>query len=201
MTPADFLDLLHRQRVLPVLRLDSGEAAVAAATALLGSGLSMVELTATTPEWPEALRQVGATAQASAGSVVGLGTVTDATIAEKALAAGAQFLVSPWSAPEVRAVAADAGVPFLEGAFTPGEVATAAALGPVKLFPAAVGGPGLLRSVRDVLPDAVIVPTGGIALADVPTWLSAGAHAVGVGSDLLRPGAAEQLARLLELLR
>lgn len=198
---ADFLDLLHRQRVLPVLRLDSGEAAVAAATALLGSGLSMVELTATTPGWPEALRQVGATAPASAGSVVGLGTVTDATIAEKALAAGAQFLVSPWSAPEVRAVAADAGVPFLEGAFTPGEVAAAAALGPVKLFPAAVGGPGLLRSVRDVLPDAVIVPTGGIALADVPTWLSAGAHAVGVGSDLLRPGAAEQLARLLELLR
>lgn len=199
MTAADFLDLLRRQRVLPVLRLDSYESAVAAATVVFGSGLSMVELTATTPGWAEALREVRA--NAPVGAVVGLGTVTDDTVAEKALAAGAQFLVSPWPAAAVRAVAADAGVPFLEGAFTPGEIAAAAALGPVKLFPAVVGGLGLLRSVKDVLPDAIIVPTGGIALADVPAWLSAGAHAVGVGSDLLRPGAAEELVRLLERLR
>jgi 2-dehydro-3-deoxyphosphogluconate aldolase/(4S)-4-hydroxy-2-oxoglutarate aldolase len=55
-----------------------------------------------------------------------------------------------------------------------------------------------VRSLLQLLPDTVIVPTGGIALEDVPRWLGAGSHAVGVGSDLLAPGAFDRLAGLLE---
>jgi 2-dehydro-3-deoxyphosphogluconate aldolase / (4S)-4-hydroxy-2-oxoglutarate aldolase len=132
-----------------------------------------------------------------ADATVGLGTVTSADIARRALDCGARFLVSPWPVPEVREVAHRAGVPFLEGAFSPGEVADVASRGPVKLFPAHVGGPQLLRSLKAVLPEAVIVPTGGIALVDVARWLDAGSYAVGVGGDLLAPGGFDRLATLL----
>jgi 2-dehydro-3-deoxyphosphogluconate aldolase / (4S)-4-hydroxy-2-oxoglutarate aldolase len=174
---------IGRQQVLPVLRLPSADQAVRAAAAVLAAGLPVVELTATTPDWEKALTAVHA--ELPAGGSVGLGTVIDARTAEAAIAAGAAFLVSPWAAPAVRAVAVAAGVPFLEGALSPTEVAAAAAHGPVKIFPASSVGIGHLSALRAVLPTAVLVPTGGIKLADVPRWLAAGAHAVGVGTDLL----------------
>jgi 2-dehydro-3-deoxyphosphogluconate aldolase/(4S)-4-hydroxy-2-oxoglutarate aldolase len=179
----DVIAEIGRQRVLPVLRLPSAEQAVQAAGTVLAAGLPVVELTATTPEWEKALAAVYA--DLPPGGSVGLGTVTDAETAAAAIAAGAAFLVSPWAAPAVRAVAADAGVPFLEGALSPTEVATAARYGPVKVFPASSVGTGHLTALRAVLPGAVLIPTGGIRLADVPRWLAAGAHAVGVGNDLL----------------
>ena len=195
MTERQLLDQLAGQRVLPVLRTPSADEAVRAAGEVVAAGLTVVELTATTPDWPSALREVVASSPSE--TLVGLGTVTDADTALRAVDCGAAFVVSPWSVPDVRRVTDTVGIPFLEGAFSPGEIAAAATQGPVKLFPAHVGGVQLLVSIRALLPDAVIVPTGGIALDDVPSWLSAGAHAVGVGSALLQPGV---LARLPELL-
>jgi len=191
-----FLERIHRQRVLPVLRLGSADEALAAAQSLLRQRLRVIELTATTPDWMNVLRKLQTAVPDDA--LVGLGSVVDEATARAAVDAGASFLVSPWPSPMVRAVARDAGMPFLEGAFSPGEFAAVAERGPVKLFPAHVGGPQMLRSLLALLPDAVVVPTGGISLHDVTAWLSAGAHAVGVGSDLLRPGAAEVLRPLLE---
>jgi 2-dehydro-3-deoxyphosphogluconate aldolase/(4S)-4-hydroxy-2-oxoglutarate aldolase len=191
----ELLPRLREQLVLPVLRLPDAASAVTAAESALAAGLPVVELTATTPGWDVALTRLVADHD---GAVVGLGTVVSADIARRAIDDGAAFLVSPWPAPEVRKEAAAAGVAFVEGAYSPGEVADVASRGPVKLFPAHVGGPQLVRSLLQLLPDAVIVPTGGIAAEDVPRWLDAGAHAVGVGSDLLAPGAFDRLAGLLE---
>jgi 2-dehydro-3-deoxyphosphogluconate aldolase/(4S)-4-hydroxy-2-oxoglutarate aldolase len=185
---------LARQRVLPVLRLPSGAAAIEAAFAMFDVGLELVELTATTPGWESALRE---TVRANPKAGVGLGTVTDAEIADRAIQAGARFLVSPWPVPVARAIANAAGVLFIEGAFTPAEVAAGVKKGPTKVFPAHVGGPAYLRSLLAVLPGAVLIPTGGIALTDVGEWLQAGATAVGIGSDLLRPGAADLLREAL----
>ena len=75
-----------------------------------------------------------------------------------------------------------ARIPFIEGGFTPAEVAAAAGRGIAKLFPAHVGGPAYLRSLLAVMPGAKIMPTGGIPLAHVQSWLDAGALAVGIGS-------------------
>jgi 2-dehydro-3-deoxyphosphogluconate aldolase/(4S)-4-hydroxy-2-oxoglutarate aldolase len=192
------IDQLRNQRVLPVLRLPSAAEASKAATAMFELGLDVVELTATTPDWEAALRDTVADADPTAA--IGLGTVTDADIAERAIQAGARFLVSPWPVPAVRDVADATGVLFIEGAFTPGELA--AGVGPfnqrpTKLFPAHVGGPQYLKSMLAVLPGATVIPTGGIALTDVSIWLDAGATAVGIGSDLLKPGAAEALRSVL----
>lgn len=193
--PEALLARLLEQRVLPVLRLPTAGDAAAAAGSMFAAGLRVVELTATTAGWEQAVADTQR--GAPLGAVLGLGTVTDPEVARRAVQSGVQFLVSPWPAPKVREVARAAGVAFLEGAFSPGEVAAAAARGPVKVFPAHVGGPSYVASLRQLLPGAVLVPTGGIALREVAAWLDAGAAAVGIGSDLLRPGATQRLSELL----
>jgi 2-dehydro-3-deoxyphosphogluconate aldolase / (4S)-4-hydroxy-2-oxoglutarate aldolase len=168
---------IERAVVVPVVREDGADEALAVAGWLIEQGLEVVELTASTPGWERAVSALD-------GVVVGAGTLRTREDAERAVASGAQFLVTPCPAPDVRAVAEAAGVPLLEGGFTPGEVLAATDRGIAKLFPAHVGGTELLRSILALSPGARIVPTGGIRLADVPAWLDAGAYAVGIGSEL-----------------
>ena len=179
--PAGFTDALRRARVVPVLRTDSAAQALGAIDRLVPAGVSMIELTSTTPDWERALASATA---AHPRVTFGLGTVWDAETARCAARLGASFLVSPGRAVEARAVAEAAGIPFLEGGFTPTEIVQASAAGPAKLFPAGLGGPEHLRALLAVLPGRHLVPTGGVRLAEVPRWLAAGALAVGVGSDL-----------------
>jgi 2-dehydro-3-deoxyphosphogluconate aldolase / (4S)-4-hydroxy-2-oxoglutarate aldolase len=168
---------LDRAVVVPVVREESADEARSVAAWLIEQGLEIVELTASTPGWE---RAVGSLEDV----IVGVGTLRTREDAERAVAAGARFLVTPCPAPDVRAVADAANVPLLEGGLTPGEVLAAADRGIAKLFPAHVGGTALLRSILALSPGARIVPTGGIGLADVPAWLDAGAYAVGIGSEL-----------------
>jgi 2-dehydro-3-deoxyphosphogluconate aldolase/(4S)-4-hydroxy-2-oxoglutarate aldolase len=186
------LTAIERTRLLPVLRCASGGDAVAQARRLVDAGLAVVELTATTPDWPDALTTVRTELP---GVTVGLGTVVTVEDAELAVSLGADFLVSPYPVLHVAAAASAAGVPLLQGAFSPSELAAVTARGVAKLFPAHVGGVGYLRSVLAVLPGARIVPTGGIRLGDVGAWLAAGAFAVGVGSDLTAEGDIEARVR------
>ncbi|GAA3373750.1 MULTISPECIES: bifunctional 4-hydroxy-2-oxoglutarate aldolase/2-dehydro-3-deoxy-phosphogluconate aldolase [Streptomyces] len=179
--------VLAAQRLLPVLRSADADRAVAAAARLLGAGCRTVELTTSTPGWARAVtRAAGLRDARGRTAVIGVGTVTTAAQARAALEAGAAFLVSPHPAPEVREAAARHGTPFLEGGFTPGEIAAAVRDGgAAKVFPAHVGGPDFIRSLRAVLPSgALLVPTGGIRPGEVRAWLDAGAAAVGVGSGL-----------------
>jgi 2-dehydro-3-deoxyphosphogluconate aldolase / (4S)-4-hydroxy-2-oxoglutarate aldolase len=173
---------IGRAVVVPVVREDAAARALEVADWLIEQGLGVIELTASTPGWDGALAELRTRAPEV---LLGAGTLRTREDAERALALGADFLVTPCPAPEVRAVAT---VPMIEGGFTPGEVLAAADRGMAKLFPAHVGGPALLRSILALSPQARIVPTGGIGLADVPTWIDAGAVAVGIGSEL-RPSA------------
>jgi 2-dehydro-3-deoxyphosphogluconate aldolase/(4S)-4-hydroxy-2-oxoglutarate aldolase len=182
MDHAEIEQAIATARLLPVLRTPDAAGAVRAASVLLEAGLGVVELTATTPGWAGALRDLR---HAHTEAVLGAGTVTTAADARRAIEAGADFLVSPYPVEAVRSFAGGTGTVFLEGGFTPAEVAAASARGIAKLFPAHVGGPAYLRSILAVLPDARIVPTGGIRLAEVRDYLDAGAYAVGVGSDLV----------------
>jgi 2-dehydro-3-deoxyphosphogluconate aldolase/(4S)-4-hydroxy-2-oxoglutarate aldolase len=175
----DFRTTLAAQRVLPVLREPDPASATARVEVLLAAGCRVVELTTSTRDWPTALANC-----VRPDALIGVGTVTTAAQARTAIDGGAAFLVSPYPSPEVRAVAAAAGVLFVEGGFTPGEIAAAASRGPAKVFPAHVGGPTFIRSLRAVLPDALLIPTGGISGSQVDEYLAAGAFAVGVGSGL-----------------
>ena len=179
-----FVDQVSRARVIPVLRTQSAEEAVKAAGRCFDAGLTMVELTATTTDWPLALQQVR---KDHPGRLVGIGTVLDEAAALRAIDAGADFVVSPCPVPTVRG-ALEGQIPLMEGGLTVGEILAAAQHGVAKLFPAHVGGVTYLRSLLAIAPDSRIVPTGGIPLADVSQWLAAGATAVGVGRDLLEAG-------------
>jgi 2-dehydro-3-deoxyphosphogluconate aldolase / (4S)-4-hydroxy-2-oxoglutarate aldolase len=163
------------------VREDGAGRALAVADWLIQQGLDVIELTASTPDWEPAVTELR---ERAPRVLVGVGTLRTRQDAERAVAAGASFLVTPCPAPDVRAVADAAEVPLLEGGFTPGEVLAACDRGIAKLFPANVGGIELLRSILALSPGARIVPTGGIRLADVHAWLQAGAYAVGIGSEL-----------------
>lgn len=202
------LELLGRARVIPVIRRPASEDAIESCQSVLALGAEaarrrpgadgwpgVIELTATTPDWP---RVLAAVRSAAPWAVAGLGTVTDADTAASAVREGAAFLVSPFPSADVRTVADRAGVPFIEGGFTPGEIAVSARHGAAKLFPATPAGPGYLRSILEVIPGARVIPTGGIGLDKVAGWLDAGAYAVGVGGGLAAdPDAAELLATVL----
>ncbi|WP_434739638.1 bifunctional 4-hydroxy-2-oxoglutarate aldolase/2-dehydro-3-deoxy-phosphogluconate aldolase [Micromonospora sp. SH-82] len=175
---------LAATRLLAVIRGTDTAAAIAAGTALLNEGVSVVEVALTTPgalTAIEALRQA-----APEGCLVGAGTVLTTADVADVVAAGAQFVVTPAVVDSI-GEAARRGLPVAAGALTPTEAYTAVRLGAgvVKLFPAAVGGPVYLKAIRDPFPDLPLVAVGGVGLAEVPAYLAAGAIAVGVGGPLV----------------
>ena len=167
-------------RVVPVLRLPDGDAAARATADCFDAGLDVVELTATTSGWQDTLGRVRAD---HPDRIIGVGTVLNADTARSAIDLGAYFLVSPCPVPSVREAAGSTA--FVEGGMTVAELVDAGSRGLAKLFPAHIGGPQFLRSVLAVAPTLRVIPTGGIRLGDVATWLDAGAFAVGVGSDIV----------------
>lgn len=171
--------------IVAILRAHADAHLAAVCETLVAAGVTCLELTLTTPGANGALTAL----RARLGSHValGMGSVTTRHQAESALAAGAEFLVSPGVCAEVAACAAEHNVACYPGAWTPTEVITAWSLGApaVKLFPAASGGPRHLRDLRGPLPDIPLVPTGGVGLDEIGAYVAAGAAAVGLGGPLL----------------
>ncbi|GGC42009.1 KHG-KDPG bifunctional aldolase [Siccirubricoccus deserti] len=175
---------LRRARVVPVIRTSTAALAATACDWLRAEGLRILEITLTTPDAIGLIRNLAA----QPGLLVGAGTVPDTAAAEACLAAGAQFLVTPWVAPEIAAAARAAGACAMLGAMTPTEIRAARAAGAdvVKLFPASsAGGPAHVKAVRAVFPDTVFCPTGGVDAANAPDYLAAGAAFVGIGGKLV----------------
>jgi 2-dehydro-3-deoxyphosphogluconate aldolase / (4S)-4-hydroxy-2-oxoglutarate aldolase len=194
------LDAIGAQRIVPVIRSADADDAVATARAAAAAGMTVVELTLTTPAVYDALRELRAD-----GLVLGLGSILDASDVAPAVDAGAEFVVSFGSVPSLAATAHDAGVHAIEGAFTPGEVsaATAAGADAVKIFPARLVSPAYLGDLLTVLPSVRLLPTGGIEPPAASAWLEAGAWAVGIGGALgtvASVGAAEVERRCREAL-
>ena len=150
------------------------------------AGLAVAEITMTVPD---AIDAISAITKRFPGKVlVGAGTVTDSQTAERAIDAGAGFIVTPCVLPEVIDAARRADVAVLPGALTPGEVFEAFRRGGdmVKVFPAqSVGGAGYVRALRGPFPDIPLVPTGGVTLDNMADMFRAGAAAVGVGTELI----------------
>ncbi len=194
-----FIEALRAARVVAVLRAADEAALAAQLDHAVAGGVRALEITTTGAGWEKVL--AAAASSAPEGTLVGAGTVTTTAQVEQALEAGATFLVSTYRvAPEV--LEAAGAIPFVQGGFTPAEIAGVAALpgagtGVAKLFPATTGGIAHLRAVKDVLPEVAIMPTGGISPATAADWLDAGALAVGIGGALFR----EPVESIRELLR
>jgi 2-dehydro-3-deoxyphosphogluconate aldolase/(4S)-4-hydroxy-2-oxoglutarate aldolase len=174
-------EAIVRSGVVAILRAPTADAFGAVSDVLVAAGITAIEVTLTSRGALNAL--AGLHRQLPPGVAVGAGTVLSLDDAKAAVDAGATFLVSPVHLPALDGFP----VPVYPGAFTPTEIFTAARGGAplVKLFPASAVGPRFLRDLRGPLPDIRIMPTGGIEIADVATWLSAGAAAVGLGGPLI----------------
>ena len=175
---------LERDRALAVVRAPRVDDPAALCRALAAGGIRTVEFTFTTP----GVEAVIAEAVRGADNViVGAGTVTDARSAEAAVAAGAQFLVTPGISEGAAGVAREAGIPILLGALTPSEVMRALALGAaaVKIFPAGLVGPAYLTDLRGPFPGVPVVPSGGLDAGNAADWMRAGALAVTAGSSVV----------------
>ena len=176
--------------IVPVVRAANAEQAWLACRALRAGGIDVLEVTMTVPDAPTLIREL--VAQFGDEVLVGAGTVLDAETARACIRAGAEFIVSPGFDAEIVRAAHDAGKPALPGALTPTEVMAAMKAGAdiIKVFPAsAMGGAKYLRSLRGPFPHARLLPTGGVNASTAREFISAGAVALGVGSELIDPKA------------
>ena len=189
---------IARSRLVAVVRATSIDALPNVVSVLIENGITVIELTLTTPDAIRSMTQLKSVWGDRA--FIGMGTVTTKQQARDCIAAGAQFLVTPITVPEIAHIATEAGVPILMGAFSPTEVATAWDSGAtaVKVFPASQVGPSYLRELRGPFPEIVTMPSGGVTIDDIPAWLSAGASAVSLGGSLIGSAFSGDLAGLAE---
>lgn len=171
--------------VIAILRSRTPHHFAATADALHDAGVRAVEFTLTTPGVLPAMREYAQSKPA--GLALGAGTVMTPYDAQRAVEAGATYLITPAICPDVIREALFLGVPVLPGALTPSEIVAAWREGArmVKLFPASMGGPDYLKAIRAPLPHIPLIPTGGIRLDQAPAYLAAGATALGMGSPLV----------------
>ncbi|UCH26450.1 MAG: bifunctional 4-hydroxy-2-oxoglutarate aldolase/2-dehydro-3-deoxy-phosphogluconate aldolase [Trueperaceae bacterium] len=185
----EVLERIAETRLVAILRLPDLSRALRLSVALLEGGANVQEFTLTNPEALEAIEEVRAKLPAfnEGQAAIGAGSVRNLAEAEAAITAGAQFIVTPITQLEVIAACKEAGVAIIPGAFTPTEIATAWEAGAdfVKVFPARVLGPGYIKDILAPMPYLKLMPTGGVDLENLGTYLDHGAVAVGVGGNLL----------------
>lgn len=194
---------IKRAGVIAILRGDYPLPTVLAfANALLAGGVTALEVTLNSTAALTAVH----TLSHSVGRrmLIGAGTARTADQARAAVAAGAQFVVSPNFDPAIATLADIGDWLYLPGVFTATEAQNAVNAGCrlLKLFPADAAGPRYLRALRAPLDDVDFVPTGGVNAANAADYARAGAAAVGVGSALLEgpdQPLAEVQARAAEL--
>lgn len=171
-------------RLVAIIRGTDIDATVAATTTLIDSGVRVLEIALTLHDAAEAIRQVSQ--DCPDGVLVGAGTALTPRDVDTAVEAGATFIVTPTFSAAVP-YAISNGVGVLAGAYSPTEIQAVldAGAAAAKLFPASAVGPAFIRAVRDPLPDARIIPVGGVSLDTIPGYLAAGAFGVGVGGPLV----------------
>ncbi|KUO15151.1 bifunctional 4-hydroxy-2-oxoglutarate aldolase/2-dehydro-3-deoxy-phosphogluconate aldolase [Streptomyces dysideae] len=200
MTGTDLAPVLAGARVMPVLTVPSAATAGPLADALAAGGARCAEVTFRTSDAEQVLKEMAA----HGGLAVGAGTVLTPEQVDRAVAAGARFVVSPGFDEAVVAKCRDLGVPVVPGIATATELMRAlkAGLDTVKFFPAEpLGGIPMLRALAAPFPRARFVPTGGIGAPRLPAYLAAPAVLAVGGSwmataDHLRRGDYEEIRRL-----
>ncbi|RPF71929.1 bifunctional 4-hydroxy-2-oxoglutarate aldolase/2-dehydro-3-deoxy-phosphogluconate aldolase [Aurantiacibacter spongiae] len=164
-------DLMRMAPVIPVLVIDDLDEAKPLAEALVAGGLRVLEVTLRTECAPDAMRAMAEVE----GAIVGAGTVNTAADFETAKAAGAQFIVSPGLTPSVADAVTQAGLPFLPGVATAGDIMRGLEMGldHFKFFPAvAAGGVPALKALAAPFAGCRFCPTGGVGADNAREWLA-----------------------------
>jgi 2-dehydro-3-deoxyphosphogluconate aldolase/(4S)-4-hydroxy-2-oxoglutarate aldolase len=189
---------LRRAPIIGVVRTASRDEAAAQARSLAACGVELVEITFTVPGASGLVRELLAGRAAEGPPWFGMGTVTTVARAREAVAAGAEFLVTPNVSGEVAREARQAGLFLVMGALTPTEIVAAVEAGAdlVKVYPLPpVGGPAYLSVIRGPLGDVPMLAAGGFGVEEIPAYRQVGAIAFGLAAPLLGVGSSEPHAR------
>ena len=152
---------------------------------LVIGGVKVLEVTANTPGF---CQEITAARNSYPNILVGAGTIISGTLAEQAIAAGAQFLVTPNTCQEVVEMAHSYGIPVLMGAITPSDIVNCINFGAdiIKVFPAGSLGIDYFKDLQGPFSGTELMPVGGVNLANISDWFAAGGIGVGVGNDLTK---------------
>lgn len=196
-------DSVRRAPIFGVVRTSSRAVAETQARAFRDGGIELIEITLTVPEATAVIAGLVEERGGDGPPWIGAGTVTNTKRAERALQAGAEFLITPNVSPEVARVARSAGVFLVIGALTPSEIVAASDLEAdlVKVYPLPpVGGAAYLSTIRQPLPDVPVLAAGGFGPEEIPAYRAAGATAFGLGAQLFGDDEATSRQRIQDAL-
>jgi 2-dehydro-3-deoxyphosphogluconate aldolase/(4S)-4-hydroxy-2-oxoglutarate aldolase len=185
--------------IVAVVRASSVEEAEKITDACIAGGVAAIELTFTVPH-ADRLIEAMCDKYSNGEIIIGAGTVMDAATARIAILAGAQYVVSPYFDPETVKTCNRYGIPSMPGIYTPTEAVAAMECGAdvLKVFPGDLAGPRFIKDIHGPIPNAVMMPSGGVDIDNVKDWIKAGAIAVGAGSSLTAGAKTGDYAKITE---
>lgn len=194
MRKYEVLNKIEEMGVISVVRAKNSEEAKRIALACMAGGVYAIEIAFTTPGAHKVIENL--TEELGNELLVGAGTVLDSETARIAILSGAQYIVSPSFDLETAKLCNRYQVPYMAGCMTITEMVKAMEAGTdvIKLFPGSAFGPSFISAVKGPLPQAVLMPTGGVSLDNVDQWIKNGCIAVGVGGNLSK-GTSEDITK------
>lgn len=205
----EIITKIKEEKIIAIIRHLGAKDAEALCEALYKGGIRLAEITfdptGTIPA-EETAAAISSLREKFAGKMlIGAGTVLDMNYARIAISAGAEFIISPNTDPDVIRYTKECDKVSIPGAMTPTEVVNAYNAGAdfVKVFPSDSLGLKYIKALRAPLPHIPLIPTGGVNVGNIADFLSAGAAAVGIGSnlsrnDLVKAGKFDEITALAE---
>ncbi len=173
--------------IVAVVRATTADEAKKITEACMKGGVPAIELTFTVPGAHKVIDEL-ASYYKNDDIILGAGTVLDPETARIAILSGAQYVVSPYFDEATIKLCNRYAVPCMPGCMTIHDVVKSLELGCdiIKLFPGDAFGPGMVKAIKGPIPQANIMPTGGVDVNNVAEWIKAGVVAVGAGSSLTK---------------
>jgi len=171
--------------LVAVVRAESSEQAFRITEACIAGGVAAIEITFTVSGAADVIKDL-VKKYKSGEIIIGAGTVLDPETARSAILAGAQYIVSPCLNTETVRLCNRYQIACMPGAMTVKEAVDCMEAGAdvIKIFPGELFGPSIIKAIKGPLPQAMLMPTGGVGLDNIGDWIKAGAVAVGVGGNL-----------------
>ena len=200
MNKTQILKKIQDCGVVAVVRAKNGEEAKKIASACIEAGIAGIEITYTVPGASQVIEELAKTYN-SGEIIIGAGTVLDPETARIAILSGAQYIVSPSFNPDTVRLCNRYQIASMPGAMTIKEVIDVMESGAdvVKVFPGELYGPKIIKAIKGPIPQAPLMPTGGVSLDNVDEWIKAGAVAVGVGGSLTAGAATGDFASITKV--
>lgn len=185
MRKREILRKIEERGLVAVVRADNADPAKRITEAAMKGGVAAMEITYTVPGATEVIKEL--CTEFGDDLIVGAGTVLDPETARIAILAGAQYVVSPYLEENTARLCNRYQIPYMPGVMTVKDVVRGLECGAevLKVFPGELMGPKVIKAIKGPIPQANLMPTGGVSVDNVADWIRAGAVAVGAGGSLI----------------